>query len=127
HAGRFRDRRLQDVATRTLRDDESHGSWIVPVLNGSLRVRRFVHGLVWLRLRRIRSRWAFRRWAEERRRAVRGRRAAEGRRATEGQRAVEGRAVEGRRATEGQRDVDGNAAPRLTMSLICPTRQRVGQ
>jgi glycosyl transferase/beta-hydroxylase protein BlmF len=65
HASQFRDRRLQEVAARALRE---HGqrAWVVSVLNLTLRGRRFLRETLWLKPRRMHSRVAFRRAAARR-------------------------------------------------------------
>jgi Aspartyl/Asparaginyl beta-hydroxylase len=59
HLAAFRDPRLQDVATAALRQGDRQ-AWVVSVLNASLRVRRWLTELVYLRPRAVMSRLAFR-------------------------------------------------------------------
>jgi glycosyl transferase/beta-hydroxylase protein BlmF len=59
HAGQFRDRRLQEVAARALRESGRRRAWVVSVLNVTLRGRRFLREALWLKPRRMHSRLAF--------------------------------------------------------------------
>lgn len=43
HSSRFRDRRLQELAARAVREADGRPPWTVAILNGSLRVRRRLH------------------------------------------------------------------------------------
>ncbi|GAA0487926.1 aspartyl/asparaginyl beta-hydroxylase domain-containing protein [Streptomyces sp. NPDC046215] len=85
HAARFRDRELQDVATRALRAPGGEHAWVVSVVNASLRARQALDHSLRLEPRRALSRLRFP-WSAGARPA---------------------------------------AAPR-TLSLLCPTRERVG-
>ena len=58
HFGRFRDPRLQDLATATLRDSGRAG-WVVPTVNATIRVRATATRAVYLEPRRLASRAAF--------------------------------------------------------------------
>ncbi|MFY1632236.1 hypothetical protein ACN27F_02945 [Solwaraspora sp. WMMB335] len=61
HLRRYRARSLQDVATRALRDTGGGRAWVVTVLNASLSARWHLLHRPGLGLRRLRSRWAYRR------------------------------------------------------------------
>jgi hypothetical protein len=63
HSGRYRDRRLQEVAASALREPGRGGAWVVSVLNLTLRGRRFLRNSLRLTPRRLRTRLAFRRSA----------------------------------------------------------------
>jgi glycosyl transferase/beta-hydroxylase protein BlmF len=82
----FRNARLQDVATATLRDESGRQAWVVAAVNGSLLARRALTRLISLEPRTARSRLRFRLRARGDRRP---------------------------------------SAPRLRLSLLCPTRGRV--
>ncbi|GHE27201.1 hypothetical protein GCM10017673_31620 [Streptosporangium violaceochromogenes] len=56
HASRYRDGRLQDVATRALRDDTEDRRWVVHAVNASLRVRQRLDYALRLEPRRVLSR-----------------------------------------------------------------------
>lgn len=62
HSARFRQRDLQEIAARSLRDADGERVWTVSLLNGSLRIRRAAR-IALLRARRARSHRAFRRSA----------------------------------------------------------------
>jgi hypothetical protein len=55
---RFRDARLQDLATATLRA-EKHGRWVVPAVNTTIRLRQALTRALYLEPRRIVSRIRF--------------------------------------------------------------------
>ncbi|SCF07745.1 hypothetical protein GA0070558_12550 [Micromonospora haikouensis] len=61
HLRRYRARTLQDVATRALREPGSGRAWVVTVLNASLSARWHLYHRPLLEVRRLRSRWAYRR------------------------------------------------------------------
>ncbi|MEU6189637.1 aspartyl/asparaginyl beta-hydroxylase domain-containing protein [Nocardia sp. NPDC047038] len=81
HLTRYRDARLQDAATRALRDERDE--WIVSTVNASLRARRRAHHLLRLEPRRLGSRLRHP-WRP-----------------------------------------DAGAGPTRSLSLLCPTRERV--
>ncbi len=60
HRRRWRERGLQDVATDALRQESGGNSWVVAVLNLTLRVRRSLHHVCYLAPRRVVSRLRYR-------------------------------------------------------------------
>jgi len=63
HVGRYRDGRLQDLATATLRADPASRSRVVSIVNATLAARRWLTGVVLLEPRRLVSRAQFARRA----------------------------------------------------------------
>ncbi|SHF85900.1 aspartyl/asparaginyl beta-hydroxylase domain-containing protein [Streptoalloteichus hindustanus] len=59
HSSRYRDGRLQDVATEALREDADGRGWVVRVVNASLRARQRLDYAVRLEPRRVLSRLSY--------------------------------------------------------------------
>lgn len=59
HLSAFRNARLQDVATGSLRDGPDRRAWVLTVVNGSLRVRRALTYACYLRPKTVLSRLRF--------------------------------------------------------------------
>ncbi|WP_146605807.1 aspartyl/asparaginyl beta-hydroxylase domain-containing protein [Micromonospora craterilacus] len=58
HLARYRTAKLQDLATATLRDAGGRGTWVVPTLNATIRIRHAGRQALYLRPRQMISRIA---------------------------------------------------------------------